>query len=57
MVLHGMAAHDTVAPELRGFKRRASHVLESLTNDEEALSKFVSVAHQEIDDIMQVTAF
>ena len=57
MVLHGMAAHDTVAPELRGFKRRASHVLESLTNDEEALSKFVSVAHQEIDDIMQVRAF
>ena len=41
-------------PELRGFKKRASHLLASVNKDEDALAKFESVALQEIDDLIQV---
>ena len=51
---HRNTADARVVSELRGFKLRASHLLESLSKDEETLSEFAGVANQEIDDLMQI---
>ena len=51
---HRNTADARVVSELRGFKHRASNLLESLTADDDSLSQFVSIAGQELDDLQQV---